>query len=241
MNKVHGWPVVTAQNCFEIIRECGIKAWPEIAPPKPIDEYLRDSTPDQRKEYDRFGPRSSVVFHKSPHNGEPFNGFTTAFKPYACVFALIDGMVPVTAEWKHGNNKITLVPPCGVLNKAETALGNLVEGMHRAAEREYLEETGFTLKSVELLSPNSGIWAIVRNAHVPCFPFLGEVDMSTPQASSKFDKMEHLQMVLFPLKEWLWLMEAPHLFEGEDDFCLEACARDVTYAALRRMGKLKLV
>ena len=236
-----GWPVVTAVNCFDTIRECGIKPWPKIAQEVSLIPYLASVNEGQRNAFDRFGPKTSVVFHQNPHTGDPFDGFRTFFKDYACVFALIKGMVPVTAEWKHGNDRITLVPVCGVPGKAEAGIIDKVEMMQAVAMREWEEETGFKLKNATLLSPPSGVWAIVRNAHVSCFPFLGEVDMDVPKGKTKFDDTEHLQMVLFPLLEWLKLIEDPTVFEGEPDFCLEACARDITYAALRKQGRLQLV
>lgn len=230
----HGIPVVNAGNCFEVIRQEGIVPWQKIAEPQDLLAFLKNASIPDQSVFDRFGPKTSVVFYESPHNGKPFTGFRTYLKPYACVFALIDGMVVVTAEWKHGNDKITLVPVCGVVEPDEAH-------MEEAAKREFLEETGFTLKSTQLLSPASGIWSQVRNVHVQCFPFLGEVDTDVARVPAAFDSMEHLLMVLFPLEEWLKLIEDPVCFMGNEEFCLEACARDVTYASLRKLGRLKFI
>jgi 8-oxo-dGTP pyrophosphatase MutT (NUDIX family) len=235
------WPIFTAESVFQGVRDLGIMSWPRLSDPVAITEYLRDASSDQLKTYERFAPKSSVVYHKNPHNGTTFDGFKVDFKPYACVFALIDGMVPVTAEWKHGNDRITLVPVCGVPGKTEDSFTTLTEKMYAVGLREWEEETGTKLKNLVPLSGPEGIYSTVRNCKVQCFPFLGEVEDNVVQGPTKFDDTEHLKMVLIPLPEWIQLITSVELWAQNPDFGLEACTRDVTWAALHKMGRLQLV
>lgn len=231
--------VVTAANCFDVARECGILPWQQARPIQSEDEFFATASDQERSDYNRFAPKVNVVHHLD-QAGNPFTGFTVKFKDYATVFALIDGMLPVTAEWKHGNDKVTFVPVCGVASKAEAHIDNMSDKMQAVAEREFLEETGYAVKNLRRISPASGMWAIVRQAHVQCYPFVGEVDMSVPQGPSKLDSQEQLQILLFPLKEWIKLISDPHAFDDHPEFCLEACARDLTYAALMELGMMTI-
>jgi 8-oxo-dGTP pyrophosphatase MutT (NUDIX family) len=241
MQECFGWPVVTAENCFEVIRSCGIKAWPQLQEPDPIDTYLKNATLAQLEEYRRFGPKSYVVRFENPAAKEPFNGFRSVFKPYAMVFALIDGMVPVTAEWKHGNDRITIVPVAGVPGKAEKDLPTLMDQMKATAIREWREETGTELESLASLGPDEGLFCEARKADMRYFPFVGRIKVPISKGPTKLDDNEILQMVLFPFQEWLRLIESDHLWNKNPDFGLEYSVRDITYRALRYLNMLQLV
>ncbi len=240
-----GWPVLSANTCFESIRSLDIKPWSKLAEAIPLTTFLETATPSERADYDRFAPKTYAIKHQNPYDGKTFDGFTTHFKPYACVFALIkdeDGneYVPVTAEWKHGNDRITIVPICGVPNKAEIALNSMAETMHATGLREWKEETGTELENLIPLSSSNGVWSTVRNSHVQCFPYLGIMKKTMIKGPTKFDSTEHLAMILFPLNEWVTLIESDKLWEDNPGFAIESCARDVTYAALRKLGRLSL-
>lgn len=241
MNHNLNWPVVTADTCFEVVRSLGVKSWPQVSEPVSFADYLGTATEDQLKTFNRFAPKGSVIYHKNPYDDKPFDGFKVDFQPYACVFALINGMVPVTAEWKHGNNRITLVPVCGVPGKAEAAIPLLVDKMYATGMREWKEETGTELESLTPLSGNQGIYSTVRNSKVQCFPYLGVVKTPIVQGLTKFDDTEHLKMILVPLEEWLKLITTNELWDNNPDFGLEACTRDVTWAALHKLGRLNLL
>lgn len=45
-----GWPVVTAENCFAVIKDRGIVPWPKIQDPESIEAYLKKATDDQKAE-----------------------------------------------------------------------------------------------------------------------------------------------------------------------------------------------
>jgi 8-oxo-dGTP pyrophosphatase MutT (NUDIX family) len=242
MNEYCGWPVVTAENCFSVISGLGIKAWPKKSDSVPVIEWLKTATPEQVTDYNRLAPKSYAIKHMNPYNGEDFDAFRVEFKPYSLVFALIDNKyVAVTAEWKHGNDRITIVPVCGVAGKAEAHLSTLAERMAATAIREFREETGFELEGVEPLSSSNGMFYSVRNSMTQCFPYLGVLKTPLVKGPTKFDNTEHLAMVLFPLEEWLKLLEDNSLFDQHPEFGLEDCSRAATYAALRAMGRLKLV
>lgn len=236
-----GWPIVTAKNCFEIIRNLGIKSWPKLTTPVPLNEWLQTASVEQKSDYEGFAPKSSVIKHRNPYDGTTFNAFRVEFKPYSLVFALIENRyVAVTAEWKHGNDKITIVPVCGIAGKDEAGLPTLAEKMEATAFREWHEETGLTLEKVIPLSPSSGMFYSVRNSDSRCFPYLGIVKPGELKRESKFDHTEHLVMVLFTLDEWMRLLEDHSLFDENQDFGLEDCTRAATYAALRHLGILRL-
>lgn len=241
MNKhpVLGWPIVTAENCFQVIRDAGIQLWPKINEQVPIEDFLKNAEERQLATYRKFAPKSFAIEHRNPFDGSVFDAFRVEFKPYALVIALIDDKyVAVTAEWKHGNNHIAIVPVCGVAGRDESHLPTLAEKMEATAIREWHEETGLELESVIPLSSRNGTFHSVRNSEARCFSFLGKVKPYTERGVAKFDSTEHLAMVLFPCNEWLKLLEDNSLFDNNLDFGLEDCARASTYVAFRKLGRL---
>lgn len=237
-----GWPIVTSEGCFQIVRDSGIKPWKKIGEPVIYDQFIKTASATEINDFNRFAPKTYAVFHTNPLNDSTFNAFKVDFKPYSLVIAFIDDKyIAVTAEWKHGNDKITIVPVCGVSCKTEENIQNLSEKMKAAAIREWKEETGLELDDVMPLSSENGIYSSVRNSDTRCFPYLGYVKPYTERGVTKFDSAEHLVMLLFPIDEWIKFLEDDSLFDKNKDFGLEDCSRSATYAALRRVGKLKLV
>ena len=256
MDKMYlDWPVVTAQNVFGVVRELGIKPWKEARPNMPLSAWLSTANDADRAVYERFGPKPEVQFlmppasavHTSPSStitayGKEDIFFRMVYRPWVTVFALIPGTdveqyVPLTAEWKQGNRLITLVPPSGVRGKAEADM-DLLMAMHTTAAREFHEEVGIKLARPALLGPQNGFWDQVRGTELSFFPFLGRLEEFIERGPSKLDKNEFLKLVLFPLQEWLALLEHGGLEEG---FALESCAVTTTYLALRALGKLQLL
>jgi 8-oxo-dGTP pyrophosphatase MutT (NUDIX family) len=236
-----GWPIVTANDCFQVIRSAGIKPWPKLGPQVPLSSYIENASPEQLKDVHRFAPQTFAVQHQNPYDGSTFNAFRTEFKPFSLVILIIDdNYIAVTAEWKHGNDRITIVPVCGVAGKNEDHFPTLAEKMKATAIRECKEETGLDLETLTPLSSNQGMWYSVRNSETRCFPYLGKVKPYTERGPTKFDKTEHLLMVLFKINEWFNLIEDDNLFGVNPDFCLEDCSRSSTYVAMRKLGKLTL-
>lgn len=241
MNKLFDcWPIVTSENCFGVIRDLGIKKWP-LVNEMPIAEYLASATEEQKKDYLRFGPKIFAAIHTQP-SGKSFEGFLVRLKPASLVFALVADesgkqYVLTTAEYKHGNDRITIVPVAGVPSKAEKDLP-LPEMMAQVALREFREETGIELVSVKSLGPAAGTFSTVRNVDVAMFPFVGEVKMPIVKGETKLDKNEQIAMVAFPLNEWMKLIETPELWDQNPDFGLETYTIEVTYLALHHLGYL---
>lgn len=241
MRTILDWPVVTAENCFDVILGLGIKKWPTVWE-KQAEEYLSTATKEQKKDFERFGPKIFVARHTDP-SGNPYDGFGASFKPAALVFIIIEDefgnkMVLTTAEYKHGNDRITIVPIAGVAGKEELGLP-LIEQMEKTAYREAKEESGIDLDSVESLGPSDGIYSVVRNANVAMFPFLGKIKLPMQKGSTKLDDNEHVVMIAFPINEWLKLIETPELWDKHPDFGLETYTLVTTYLALRRLSMMK--
>ena len=147
MESYNGWPILTAENCFSKIRESGIVPWIEDPQYGFVEEYF-EGAPSQEafikrmNNFNKFAPKTTVSRYKKPNGSKEIDGFKTTFTPYAMVFALIDDYVPVTAEWKHGNGLITIVPPAGAPTLDELRFNTLTGAMRFAAMREWKEETG---------------------------------------------------------------------------------------------------
>jgi 8-oxo-dGTP pyrophosphatase MutT (NUDIX family) len=236
-----GWPVLTAKGCFAAIRGLGIRPWIKAFEPVPIDSFLVSAKGSERQDYERFGPKVFAAGYQNPATHEPFLGFRAVCKPYALVFAVVEGYVVVTAEWKHGNDRITIVPVAGALGSRPDAKLTLAQQMKAVAKREWREETGTDVELVLPLGPSDGMFSESRKMDARYFPFLGMIKQPIRKFAAKLDRHETLVVVAFPLAEWLALIETPELWDANPDFGLEYCARDVTYMALRKMGRLKFV
>lgn len=234
-----GLPVATATNCFEIVRGLGIKAWERNSNKTAVEQWLNGGSLARHQDHSRFAPKVYATGYINPHTKQNFNAFSVELRPYSLVFVLLDETyVVITAEWKHGNDKITFIPVCGVLGKEEDHLPTIHEKMESAGIREVMEETGFTVTKLIPLSSSHGTFHSVRNTNSCCYPFYGKIDSSVGRSATQCDEEEHLAVILFRLEEWLVLIEDNSLFEANPDFGLEDCARAVTYIALRHMGRL---
>jgi 8-oxo-dGTP pyrophosphatase MutT (NUDIX family) len=221
-----GIPIVTAETVYPYLDSIGIRPWPELEPPIDLETYIgRDLTDEQRSEM-RFAPKAEVVTHRDPQ-GNPYRGFRTVMKDWATTFCLLPGdLVVLVAEWKHGANVISLVPPSGVPSKKDNG------SMEACAKREFEEESGITLKNVIALSGTEGLPIATRGLTSRYFPFLGQTFSDFIVGPSSLDEKETLQLLLMPLTEWLKLIESGRV--------QEECAVSVTYLALRRLGRLEM-
>ncbi len=227
MKYAFGLPIVNANNIFPVLADMGIRRWNKTADALPLSEYVKgDLTPAQRVEADRFAPKPEVMCLEQP-NGTPFTGFRTIGKDWATTFVMFPGdLVAVVGEYKHGCDAVTLVPPSGVLSKADAGQ------MALCAMRETSEELGLKLRSVISLSKGTGLPMSGRQSTLRYHPFLGDLPEDIVIGPSTLDKTEHLKMVLVPLVEWMDLIDR--------GLTNEMCAGDVTYRALRGLGRLSL-
>ena len=239
------WPVVTAENVFRVVRKLGIKPWEEQAPAMPLPGWLGATKREEwfHRGYGKFCQNDvkSFISPKAPHEVSTF--FRTAFRPWVTVFTLIPDAesgkqyVLLTAEWKQGNELITLVPPSGTGNEVEQRIRPIAKGMLATGRREVLEETGMRLRHIELLGSREGYYDQVRNADLRFFPAVACVESSLTREPAKLDDNEILKVVLMEVHEWLIYLENYNVEKG---FGVESCAAITTYMALRRLGCLRL-
>ncbi len=222
-----GIPIVNADTVYPYLESVGIRPWPELEPPVDLATYIASPLTDVQRSELQFAPKAEVVTLQGP-KGNPYRVFRTVMKNWATTFCLLPGdLVVLVAEWKHGANVISLVPPSGVPSKQDNG------SMEACAKREFEEESGIALKNVTALSGPEGLPMATRGLTSRYFPFLGQKFDDINVGASSLDEKEKLQLLLMPLTEWLKLIEAGKV--------LEECAVSVTYLALRKLGRLQLV
>lgn len=223
-----GFAVVTAENIFDVLAELGIKPWQHSEPVVSLDEYMRRDLDEAQLGELRFAPKAEVV-SLTDHHGKPFRGFRSVGKDWATTFTLLPGnLVPIVGEYKHGANEVVLVPPSGVPHKEDQTTPN---AMMTCAQREWEEETGLKLASIEPLSAKPLVIS-GRQSTLRYYPFLGRVQRPIVKGTSKLDATEQLKMVLCPLGEWLKLIE-----RGQG---IEDCGASATLLALSRLGLVNI-
>lgn len=229
MKTAFGFPVVNADNIFSTLEKLGIRKWPRLEPPMSLEEYRRRGlNHDQKKEILKFTPSIEVVRFRDPLS-EEFVGFRPKwnFGSGTHVFALLpNDLIPISAEFRHGAEVISLILPGGVAEPNETSLG-------LCAKREFEEETGILLDSVEPLSlgKNNCIPLSSRQFGQRSCGFLGTLPSVLKILEPKLDKQEFLKIVLIPVEEWLKLIEHGRVEEASPIFS--------TYMALRKLGRLE--
>lgn len=229
MSEVHskfGFPVVNAENIFDVLADLGIKPWSKASPVISLDEYIASGLDDAQQAELRFAPKTEVV-SLIDHRNRPFRGFRSVGKDWATVFTLLPGdLVPIVGEYKHGADEVTLVPPSGVPTKADLQSG---DPMAACAMREWEEETGLKLVRVEALT-DQPLMISGRQSTVRYNPYLGTTVTPLIKGKSKLDDTEQLKMVLVPLTEWLKLIA-----NGRG---IEDCAVSVTFLGLQALGRI---
>lgn len=229
MEKKYGFPIVNADNIFEILERLRIKKWPHTQPPMDLNGYAAGKlTEEQKEEVRRFAPKSEVVFLRDP-NGNSFIGFRSVGKNWVSIFTILeDSLLPIVAEFKHGAEAISIGFPSGAGRRE----AEFKDSMSACAKREFEEETGIKLQEVILLSGPEGIPISGRQSTQRFFPFLGVLPKDLICSQSKLDRTEFLQVVLIPLKEWIRLIEQGKVTEDS--------SISLTFLALRQLGRLKI-
>jgi len=228
-----GFPLVTAETIYPVLRELGVRPWEDTRPPISVQEYLAGVAgplgPDQLVEL-KFSPRIEVSFLQNP-KGRNERYFRHVGKNWATTFVLLPGdLVIIVGEWKQGSRDVTLVPPSGVPSNEDMK----TDDPYRAcAKREFVHETGIELAEVISLSNGNGIPVSTRQSTQRCFPFLGIPKKPIERKPAKLDETEFLKGVVIPLTDWFLLLETGKVFE------LTSIA--ITYLALRNLGRLPLI
>ncbi|MFA7654237.1 MAG: NUDIX domain-containing protein [Candidatus Magasanikbacteria bacterium] len=225
---IFDYPVVSASELPDFIaNELGIVPWEKLAPTVNMSEYLkRDLTKNEIEEALRFGPKQEVLFLKNPSTDKPFTGFRGVGKPWATTIAFIEhdgeNYVPLVAEWKHGCETITIVPPSGIPKKGETYAD--------AGKREFLEETGLELDWIYPLAKGIPQAASGRQYNGSGYLFLGGIKRPVVRQWSKLDENELAKVFVMKLSEWRNALKA--------GIAVESVSTCVTYLALEHLGWL---
>lgn len=229
----YGFPVVNADNVFEVLRECGVKELEQFAPTVSLEEYLERSLTEEQKKELKFTPLTEVVFLRTP-DGKSFTGFRNSRKRGkhgTTTFALLPGdLVPLVGEFKHGAESISLLPPGGVPNAEDSATN---DPLAACAKREFEDETGILLERVELLSSDFGLTIAPAHNTQRNYPFLGYIAEPVIVTAPKFDDTEFLQVVLMPVTEVIRLCDDK---KARDSFLVNN-----TFLALRKLGRLCVI
>lgn len=231
--KKFGFPVVTADNIFEVLKELGIKHWQSLEGPLPLDKYRkRNLTKDQIKEIDKFAPKLEVEIFRTPRK-EKFTGFRATW-PYGMgvlVFTILPGdLVPITAEFRHGAKVISLILPGGITDLDKS---NLKYNMAHA-KKEFEEETGIMLERIIPIESKdtNGIPLSARQVKQKTCGFIGILPKRLVFKKAKLDYNEFLKAVLIPVKDLIEL-----IMRGQTK---DASLIVSTFMALHKMGRLKL-
>lgn len=229
MDSKYGIPIVTAKNVFDVARELGVTPWPELEKPMPLEEYAgRDLSEADRSEL-RFVIKTEVA-RFADKTGKPYTGFRQLQTSWSTVFAMLsDDLVPVTLEWKTGNEQLCIIPPTGTVSKKDR---EAPDPMKAAGAREWLEETGIPLASITRIGSPRGVPLSGRNNIARVHYFMGTVDEPFVRGPSKLDANEYLKLVLINVADLLDFLD-----EGEYG---ELTTVGSVYHALRALGRLTL-
>lgn len=232
MKKKFGFPIVTADNVFSVLEQLGIKHWQSLEKPLPLDKYKkRNLTSFQKKEIEKFAPKLEVELFATPRN-ETFTGFRATW-PYGMgvhIFTILPGdLVPITAEFRHGEKVISLILPGGITDPDKTNLRDRM--MH--AKKEFEDETGILLKKVIPIETGdtSGISLSARQVKQRICGFIGILPKPLVFKKANLDYNEFLKAVLIPVKDLMELIMRGNV--------KEVSLIASTFMALFKMGRIK--
>ena len=204
MKTKYGFPVVDSENIFQILKDMGIKPWPQIGKPMPLEKYVAgDLTAEQKIEGEKFAPKSEVVFLSQP-DGKIFNGFRATGEDGVIAFTILEqNLVVIVADFVHGGEVIRLKPPAGFYGKDQE------KSALNCIKREIREETGIVLQDNEIipLAGSEGICDEPRRITMKEYYFLARPRSPITPLPARPDATEFLQTILVPLREWLKLIK----------------------------------
>jgi 8-oxo-dGTP pyrophosphatase MutT (NUDIX family) len=230
----YGFPVVNAKNVFAVLKDLGVEHWKSLSKPIPLDKYIKKTlTVTQKKEIDKFAPKLEVEVFENPKK-QKFTGFRATW-PYGMgvhIFTILPGdLIPVTAEFRHGAEIISIILPGGITDPDKS---NLKSRMAHA-KKEFEEETGILLEKVVPIETKdtSGIALSARQVKQKTCGFLGIVPKKLSFQETNLDHGEFLKAVLIPVNDLIKL-----IMEGS---IKEASIIMTTFMALHKMNRLKLL
>ena len=204
-----GFPVVTSpESLAEVLESLGLKLWPVTAPPAKLQEYMQEPlSEDQRTEL-RFAPEILAKRYNTP-DGKAYTAFTAQWKDWATVVvtnlsdAGLGRLIPFVAEYKHGRDKIVLVPPSGVATKADLTE---LDPLKAAGQRELLEETGIRLRAIWKVS--NPLSSSSRQTNQACTVYGAMAEDDALWGKPNLDKTEFLKPFLIQ-ESAFWGLTAP--------------------------------
>ncbi len=232
---VYGYPLVTAENVYEVLAQLGIVPWKKIGEPIPIQKYANQNLGSgERKDLTKYSPKNEAATFRHPLTGNRYVAFRSTGRNWQSTFTLLpnpndpnDELVIIVGEWKQGTEQVVLNPPSGVPTEEDLLDKN---PFATCAQRIFQNETGIRLQNVIPLS-ETAIGISTRQSTQAFYPFLGITENPLEKGSAKLDDRELLKAVLIPLSEWIKLIKQGRV--------LEDCSISTTFLALLYLNKLK--
>ncbi len=140
---------------------------------------------------------------RSPRTGEIREMLALQFPDWVLTLALTRQQeVVMVRQYRHGTEKVCLELPGGLVDPDDTS-------PELSAQRELLEETGFTVSNIRLIGVCSPQPAILSNR---CFFYVAEDAVKTRQQN--LDAGEDIEILTVPLKEIQAKIESNEIDHG---------------------------
>lgn len=140
---------------------------------------------------------------RSPRTGEIREMLGLHFPDWVLILALTPQQeVVMVRQYRHGIEQVCLELPGGLVDPDDASAG-------LSAQRELLEETGYTVSKIRLIGECYPQPAILSNR---CFFFLGQNAAQTRQQS--LDAGEDIEILTVPLKDIRTMIESKVIDHG---------------------------
>ena len=155
----------------------------------------------QVADYNIFSLHKKQV--RSPRTGEIREMLCLHFPDWVLILALTRQQeVVMIRQYRHGTEQVCLELPGGLVDPDDTS-------PESSAQRELLEETGFTVSNIRLIGECYPQPAVLSNR---CFFYLAEDAVKTRQ--QKLDAGEDIEILTVPLKEIQAKIESNEIDHG---------------------------